>query len=137
LLDQALGGCMRRILFAVDGGVAEVANARGLTLGAIKGLRFPIDERSIFALASEDSYYRGPLPVEFDRGTFYSRLGLPAPSEVLVLPIYGEERLEAALYGDGGPTGRISHPDESYLPLIGLTGLAVRMLSFRTQLCPS
>jgi hypothetical protein len=139
LLDCAARGCERRILFAVTDDVAEVANSKNVELDAesLNGLRLPIDRNSIFALPAEDSYYRGPVPSDFDRRSFYGKLALAVPREILVLPIHGEERLEAVLYGDGGATGRIDQVEDSYLAILGMIGLAVRMLNLRVQLCPA
>jgi len=139
LLDCALRGCERRLLFAVTGDVAEVVNTKNVKLSTetLNGLRLPVDGESIFALATDDAYYRGPLPAGFKRRPFYGRLSLSVPREILVLPIHGEQRLEAVLYGDGGTTGRIREREDSYLPLLGMIGLAVRMLNLRVQLCPS
>ncbi len=138
ILDDAIQGAERRILFAVVDGKSQIADSRnaGLDRKLTNGLEFPVDEESIFSLADEELYYRGPLPEKFNRAAFYGRLGMHVPSEVVVLPIYGEGQLEAVFYGDGGPSGRIEQAGDPYPMMLEMVGIAARMLRLRLQLDP-
>ena len=75
-----------------------------------------------------------PAPARYE--SFYDELGIGMPQEVLILPVYGDDRLEAVVYGDGGPEGRIDDPTESHVLLSENIALAMKMLSFKTQLSP-
>jgi hypothetical protein len=139
ILDFADERMERSILFHAEQEQVGIANWRGLRLASekIERLRFPLSPDSIFALALDEACFLGPLPREFDCSQFYGRLGIRAPREVLVLPIYGENRLEAVLYGDGGPEGAVARPVETYRVLLDEVGVALRMLACRHQLCPA
>jgi hypothetical protein len=103
----------------------------------IENLALPLDPDSIFALALDDACFHGTLPRDFDCSKFYNRLGIGVPREVLVLPIYGENRLDAVLYGDGGKNGEVAGPTETYRLLLDEVTVALKMLSLRQQLCPA
>ena len=60
---------------------------------------------------------------------FYGALGMATPREVLVLPIYGEDRLEVVLYADGGPDASVDGTREDFLSLLAEVDRALRMLS--------
>ena len=118
-------------------GLAEVVNSRNIegNRRTWEGLRLPVDQDSLFSLVAEDAYYRGPVPQGFAGRTFFRKLALVEPREILLLPIYGEESLEAVLYGDGGAEGFIENKSDSHAPMLELASLAVRMLTLREQLC--
>jgi hypothetical protein len=133
LLDFVSARTERSILFDVDAERAIPVNWRGAGLEPerVARARFALTPRSIFGLSTDALYYRGPLPLDFDCPSFYGALGVPTPREVLVLPLYGESRLEAVLYGDGE---RIDDVDETWLALLDQVGLALRMLDCKRQL---
>jgi len=137
LLDDALDGCRRRLLFAVEGDGVEVANSKGFAVDPQiwSGLYLPVVPESIFGLTAEDSYYRGPVPADFDGSSFFGKLSIETPREIALLPIYGECSLEAVLYGDGGVDGTLEPTDLSYPRMQQMIGLAVRMLTLRAKLC--
>jgi len=139
ILDFATERMDRCILFHVEDETAGIANWRGVELPrrTTERLALPLEANSIFALALEESCFHGPLPQEFDCGGFYGELGIAVPREILVLPIYGENRLEVVLYGDGGPDGTVFGPTDTYLLLLDEIEIALRMLAFRQQLCPA
>lgn len=128
----------RCILFDVKEACAGVANWKGVDLDPdrVRGVSVPLTPDSILALAAEESHYCGELPSHIDSSAFYRGLGIEPPREILILPIYGDERLEAVLYGDGGRSGRITGPRDGYPQLLDEIGLALRMLSYRTQPSP-
>jgi len=139
ILDYMAERMQRCILFGVEQDSAGIANWRGVRFPKekIENLALPLDPDSIFALALDDACFHGTLPRDFDCSKFYGQLGIGVPREVLVLPIYGENRLDAVLYGDGGKNGEVSGPTETYRLLLDEINVALRMLSLRQQLCPA
>jgi len=139
ILDFATERMERCILFHVERDAAGIANWRGVDFSPdrIERTWLPLEANSIFGLALEDSCYHGALPRDFDCGGFYGTLGIEVPRQILVLPIYGENQLEAVLYGDGGSQGAVAGPTDTYLLLLDEVGTALRMLSFKRQLCPA
>lgn len=132
-LEQSVA---RSILFDVSSERALVANWRGLDLDAeaTRRIDMPITPNSIFALILDRDYYRGGLRESYSRASFFRELHLSVPREVLILPIYGDDHLEAVIYGDGGPEGSIGEPGPPYNLLLERIALAMKMLSCRKQL---
>ena len=128
----------RAILFEVRGEEARPVAwiGRELDPDAMGRMKLPVTPHSIFATALDDCYYRGPIPVDFDCESFYEELAIGVPREFLLLPIYGEDRLEAILYGDGGTKSKIEDPTRSYQELSEMIGMAMKMLTLKLQLCP-
>ena len=137
ILEYAAQRMKRCILFEVSGEQAQVRSWRGDDLDGdvLNGLTVPVTTDSIFAFVLEDSYYRGEVPDGAESEAFFAALGIELPREILILPIYGDERLEAILYGDGGQ-GRIEEATESHLLLSENIALAMKMLSLKVQLHP-
>jgi hypothetical protein len=134
ILDFVEESTSRCILFDVSGERAVVANWKGVELAA--GTRtLPLDPESLFSVIAENQYYRGSVPPDLDGGSFFGELGMDVPREILVLPIYGDERLEAVVYGDGGGKGRIQEPSAPFDVLLERVGMAMRVLSLKTALC--
>ena len=127
----------RSIFFEIRGEEARVVawNGDGLDGDAMDQSKLAVSPESIFATALGDSYYRGPVPEEFDCGSFYGELAIGVPREFLLLPIYGEERLEAVLYGDGGQDGKVEDSAQHFVELSNKIALAMKMLSLKLQLC--
>lgn len=137
LLDYAHERMGRVILFDVDAGRAQPVNWRGVDLER-PGRSGPIQvtPESLFGLIAQDVCYRGPLPSDFDCAPFYGRLEIEPPEECLVLGIYGEDQLEAVLYGDPGPMGAVQGTTDNFRLVLEEVGLALKMLSYKLQLCP-
>lgn len=139
ILDFLSERMKRCILFEVDKDSVGIANWRGVRIRKekVEKLALPLEPDSIFALALDDTCFHGRLPREIDCSKFYGQLGIGVPREVLVLPIYGENQLEAVLYGDGGRNGDVAGPTETYRRLLDEVSVALKMLSLRQQLCPA
>jgi len=139
ILDYLSERVQRCIIFGVEQDSAGIANWRGVRFPKekIENLAIPLDPDSIFALALDDTCFHGTLPRDFDCSKFYGKLGIGVPREVLVLPLYGENQLDAVLYGDGGKNGEVAGPTETYRLLLDEINVVLRMLSLRQQLCPA
>ena len=124
------------ILFDVEGEAAQVHGWRGNELRPyrMKDLTIQVNPESIFALVLEDAYYRGPVPRDKLCDSFYRQVGIDVPREIIILPVYGEGRLEAVFYGDGGTSGQIDGETDTYLMLSEIIALAMKMLSCKMQL---
>jgi hypothetical protein len=116
----------------------EVANWKGLDLDRerLEQLALPLNSDSIFALAIGEPYYRGAIPADVPVTPFYEALGIGTPREVLILPLYGDGRLEAVLYGDGGTDEAIEGPADQYQPMLDRISMALKILELRRRLCP-
>ena len=134
LLDHASQTLERCILFEVDKDSARIVGTKGVELADdVLESTLPVTVESVFGLVLEDVFFRGAVPSS-QQAPFFQHLHMRAPREAVVLPIYGEERLEAVLYGDPGGDGTIPETDEFYLMMSERVELAMRMLSFKQQL---
>src|SRR5262249_33616629 len=59
---------------------------------------------------------------------FYKTLGMPAPKELMLFPIYIEDHLVAIFYGDGGSTGEIRGETADYVRLFRIFPQAVSLI---------
>ncbi len=136
ILEYSLQQMDRAILFDVSGERAVVANWKGVDLdnGRMSRLSLPISPDSIFSLLAEDPFYEGPAPEDVACQKFYETLGMEVPKELLILPIYGDDQLEAVIYGDAGPDGRIERA-AAYPLLVERISLAMKLLTLKEQLC--
>lgn len=110
-LSTQLATC---ILFRVRGQLASGWDWRGAQLDAerVKNLRVPVGVGSIFALLLGRSYYHGPVGDNELHRRFHALLRLEPPQEILLLPVYVQDRLVTLIYGDnaGQPIeGDVAH----------------------------
>jgi len=124
------------ILFTVKSETASIWDWEGFELSRarIPSLRFPVTSGSIFTLMLGDGQYRGPIPAKPDCKWFYSALRLDVPEQILLLPIYLDDRLVAVLYADGGASGKIRGSTASYLKLAQRLGLTLKMLVLKMKI---
>lgn len=136
VLDYVGRRARRSILFSVLGEIARVANWRGMPFDpdGAGGVEVAVTPDSVFGLVLDESYYRGPIPAEQDCRDFFDTLGVAAPGECLILPLYGDDGLFGVLYADGGETGQVEGDTETYLRLLERIGLAQKMLAYRLRL---
>jgi len=136
ILDYAGPRMRRAILFDVEGEEARVHDWRGsdLSPNRLKGLILPVTPESIFALVIGEAYFRGTVPRDAPCDSFYRQVGISEPREILILPVYGDERLEIVFYGDGGPNGQIDGEMATYHTLTECIALAMKMLSCKMAL---
>ena len=126
----------RGIVFGVRSEAVHVWEWQGLDLPAerVRKLRFPITSGSVFALLLGNDHYHGTVPDESGCHWFFNALQIPVPAEILLLPVYVNDRLVAILYADGGPGGRIRGSIEEYRRLVRKLSLALNMLILKMKI---
>ncbi len=129
-------GVERMVLFTVRHGQARVGKASGVEIDPQGGsaLRFSVAREPVFALLRGEGHYRGSLPDDPEFLAFYDTLGIEKPAELLVLPIYLNDRLIGIFYADGGPTGPILGKTEDYRRLTKKLALALHAILLRKQI---
>ncbi len=135
LLDYASQRLKTCMLLSVRSQLARIWDCRGLKLGTetIRSLRWPVIGGSIFALLLGRSHYRGPVPDDAACRHFYGTLRMKAPAEVLLCPIYVNDRLVAIFYGDGGADG-LEGDTEPFLLLGDKLSLAIHLLILKMKI---
>jgi hypothetical protein len=136
VLEYVSASGARGVVFGVRSEAAHVWDWKGLDLPAerVRKLRFPITSGSVFALLLGNDHYHGPVPDESECRWFFNALQIPAPAEILLLPVYVNDRLVAILYADGGPGGRIHGSIEEYRRLAGKLSLSLNMLILKMKI---
>ena len=126
----------RGIIFGVRSEAVHVWEWKGFDLPAerVRKLRFPITSGSVFALLLGNDHYHGPVPDETQCHWFFDALQIPVPAEILLLPVYVNDRLVSILYADGGPGGRIHGSIEEYQRLVQKLSLALNMLILKMKI---
>ena len=56
------------------------------------------------------------------------------PEQILLVPVYLDDRLVSIVYADGGPKGKIRGTTESHLKLAQRLGLALKMLVLKMKI---
>ena len=123
------------ILFMVKSTSAYIWDSRGLELDPERtaNLSFPVTPGSIFELLLGNNHFRGPLPDKARYGWFYSALQMESPSEILLLPIYLNDRLVTIFYVDGG-RGSLQGNTEDYTRLTQKLALALNMIIIKKKI---
>ena len=136
VLAHAAALMARAVLFTVRAETAAPWDWVGVELprAHTRSLRFPVTGASIFSLMLGDGVYRGPVPVEPHQRWIYEAMQIEPPREILLLPVYLNDRLVAIFYGDGGPTGKVRGETESYVVLARRLGLALSMLVLKQKI---
>ena len=137
VLDFATMHTPRCILFKVGSSVtARIWDWRGLGLTPrqLERLRFPLTSEAIFELMGGADGYRGPVPDESRFRGFFERLGLNLPAEIVMHPIYLDDRVVAIFYGDGGATDEIEADSEIYRRLMQQLNHALHMLVHKQKI---
>jgi hypothetical protein len=135
VLGQAARGLARIVLFQVQGGTAFPWRAHGLDLRGDPALaRFSVVGEPVFGLVQGETHFRGSLPGDAIYLDFYATLGVDPPSELILLPLYLDDRLIALFYGDGGPTGCIRGETEEYRRLVQKLALALHLVVLKRQI---
>ena len=136
VLGFAAANMERAMLFSVKADTAAPWDWIGVDLPRVqaRSLRFPVTGASVFSLMLGDGVYRGPVPGEPHHRFVYEALSIDVPREILLLPVYLNDRLVAIFHGDGGFTGRIRGETESYVVLLRRLGLALSMLVLKQKI---
>ena len=100
-VSQKLETC---ILFGVRSQLAQVWDWRSekLVREDVEKIRIPVGGGSIFGLLLGRTFYRGSLEDNDNHRRFYAMLKADPPEELLLLPVYVNDRLVAVVYGDNG-----------------------------------
>jgi hypothetical protein len=96
------------VLFRVQGSTARISDVRTRSsrqLGC-KGMTFST-AGSVLELLSVHRYYVGGVPDRPSSRMFFDQLGLPMPTEIVLLPLKIGDRVVAILYGDHSAAGGI------------------------------
>lgn len=135
VLEYVSGNGARGIIFGVRNEAVQVWDWKGLDLAAerVRKLRFPVTSGSVFALLLGNDHYHGTVPAESGCRWFFGALQIAVPAEILLLPVYVNDRLVAILYADGGPEGRIRGAIEDYQRLVRKLSLALNMLILKMK----
>jgi hypothetical protein len=136
ILNYASRSMARTILFAVKANEAQVWASRGFPKfeGEGDGLTFPVGPQGIFGLTLGRGDYRGPVPDEPCFRSFYETLDVEIPSEILVFPLYLDDRLVAVLYGEGGGGIYLDVDNEEYRRLAQMTTLSMNLVVLKKKI---
>lgn len=136
VLDYASRTMARCMLLTVKSNAAVVRSWRrfGLDPAAARKLRFRVSEQPIFQLFLGDGFYRGPLPEGARYREIFDSMGIAPPLEILMIPVYLEDRLVAILYGDGGAGAGIEGETEDYRRLVRKLAVALNIVILKKRL---
>ena len=123
------------MLLSVKARTVRIWDCRGLDLEpeAISGLRWMLNAGSIFTLLLGNTHYQGPVPDDLGCRHFYATLRMDTPKEVLLYPVYVNDRLVVIFYGDAGP-GKIKGPTDTHLLLGEKLSLAMRTVILKMKI---
>lgn len=136
LLAFASRQMARCIFFVVKGSKATVWASRGISERKAEGAgpTFPVGPDTIFGLTLGRGDYRGPVPDDPRFRSFYEELKLDLPSEILILPLYLDDRLVAVFYGDGGAGASLDVDDEEYRRLAQMVTLSMNLVVIKKKI---
>ncbi len=136
ILDAAMHDLEHSLLFHVKTGTASIWDSRGVPLDEVTmaNLKFSTASVPFFKLLLENSHYRGPVPDDARYWRFYKDLRIDTPAEILVLPIYINDRLVSLFHGGVGKGKAIHGPTESYRRLMRKLALGLGLVSMKAKL---
>ena len=136
ILDYATRSMARSILFVVKSNSATVWASRGFPKLEQDGENptFPVGPDGIFGLALGKDDYRGPVPDDPRFQSFYKVLGVDIPSEILIFPLYLDDRLVAVFYGEGGGGILLDVDNQEYRRLAQLTTLSMNLVVIKKKI---
>ncbi len=134
LLQDVAGYWSRAVLFAVQAESLVAGEAIGLRdekdrkPGHAPAISIPLSSYSVFRdLVDEGKPFLGDVDDDLLRTALISKIGDPADSVVLLLPLKSSGRVVSLIYADSGRTG-VQHPD------IGLFGLMAQQAGMALDL---
>ncbi|NIM01823.1 MAG: hypothetical protein GTN89_13555 [Acidobacteria bacterium] len=136
ILNYASRTMARCILFAVKANEAHVLDSRGFPSIEEGGEppSFPVGPQGIFGLTLGREDYRGSVPDEPSFKAFYQTLGVDVPAEILVFPLYLDDRLVAVLYGEAGGGLMLDPDNEEYLRLAKMVTLSMSLVVIKKKI---
>jgi hypothetical protein len=136
LLDCAATSAERTMFFVVNGDSATLWDERGSNArsSAKTKVRFSVTSEPIFELLLGSSYFRGKLPSEPRYAGFYQTLTVQPPLQVLLAPVYLNDRLAGLFYADSQFEGKGLAETEDYLKLVRLFGLSLSLILLKQKI---
>ena len=136
VLDHFSDRAATCIMFSIKSETASILDWQGFELSRarVPSLMFPVTSGSIFALMLGDGQYRGAVPDKPECKWFYTALRLEVPEQILLVPVYLDDRLVSIVYADGGVTGKIRGTTGSYLKLAQRMSLTLKMLILKMKI---
>jgi len=136
VLDQTVRKLERCVLFNVKGTTAVLWGSRGLNLNQDKAakVKMAITREPVFHLFLDEGAYRGPLPEEVGYQSFFNTLEMDRPVEVIVMPVYLEDRLVAIFYGDSGETEEIEGATEDFRLIVRKLSIALNLVVLKRKI---
>lgn len=136
ILNYASRSMARSILFVVKANRAHVWASRGFARlnGSEESPTFPVGPEGVFGLTLGRGDYRGPVPDEPSVQAFYEALGVDVPGEILVFPLYLDDRLVAVLYGEEGGGIPLDVDNEEYRRLAQLVTLSMNLVVLKKKI---
>lgn len=136
VLDQTVRKLERCVLFNVKGTTAILWGSRGLNLNQDKAakVKMAITREPVFHLFLDEGAYRGPLPEEVGYQGFFNTLEIDRPSEVIVIPVYLEDRLVAIFYGDSGESEEIAGATEDFRLIVRKLSIALNLVVLKRKI---
>jgi hypothetical protein len=136
VLEFCAGRAERMLLMFVRGNRASVWDERGFSFpdGERIDVEFEVTSEALFHLLSGNDHYHGAFPPGEETVSFYHRLGLNPPSELLLIPVHVNDHLVAAALVDGGTRNRIQGDPADFLKAFRLFSTAVLMVALRKNL---
>ena len=136
VLDFAALRADRMLLMFVRGNWASVWDERGFSLArnTRSEVVFDVTSDALFRLPLGNDHFQGALPENHELRSFYDRLGVDAPEELLLVPVHVNDRLVAVALADGGPKGRLRGGVDEILKALRLFSTAVLMVALRKNL---
>ena len=136
ILAYASQSMARCILFMVKSSTATVWASHGLPKNEQQGddSAIPVGPETIFGLTLGKGDYRGPVPDDPRFRSFYEALKIEIPSEILILPLYLDDRLVAVLYGDGGPGSPLEVDNDEYRRLAQMVTLSMNLVVIKRKI---
>jgi hypothetical protein len=136
VLAHALKTMKRAMLFVVKGDDIALWDSAGFDAALDPAAFGTIGLRGLTILDHllGHEHYLGPLGDSPEHREIYVRLDVPAPVEVLLVPVHINDRLVALLVGDGGSEGRVEGDPREGLRLARMLGLALNLVIFKKKI---
>jgi hypothetical protein len=135
-LDFTTGRASRALLMFVRANQASVWEERGIggSNATRRAATFEVTAEPIFRLLMGSDHFFGVLPEDREILSFYSRMEMEPPKELLLIPIHVNDHLVAVALIDGGANGRIEGEVVEFTKAFRLFSSAVLMVALRKNL---
>ena len=136
VLAQALKTVKRAMLFVVKGNDLALWDSAGFDANLDRAAfgTIGIESATILDHLLGLDHYRGPLGDSPEHREIYTRLDVPAPVEILLVPVHINDRLVALFLADGGPEGTPIGDARNGLRLARMLGLALNLVIVKKKI---